>query len=99
MTATKFCSGKMNNKLYYIRTQRGLSLKDVSEQYFIRYGEKLSPKKLGQLEADKITVPVDIYLNLADLLEVTLDFMLDRTNAPDEEVRIRQKEFIDPGIQ
>ena len=89
----------MKNKLYYIRSQRGFTLKDVSEQYFIHFGEKLSAKKLGQIEEDKITVPVEIYVNLAELFEVTLDFMLDRADAPDEEVRMRKKEFIDPGNQ
>ena len=57
----------MKNKLYYIRSQRGFTLKDVSEQYFIHFGEKISPRKFGQIEEDKITVPVDIYYNLAEM--------------------------------
>ena len=88
----------MKNKLYYIRSQRGFTLKAVSEQYFIHFGEKISPRKFGQIEEDKITVPVDIYYNLAEMFDVTLDFMLDRADAPDEEVRMRRKEFIDPGL-
>ena len=83
----------MKNKLYYVRTQNGFTLKALSEQYFLHYGEKISPAKFGKIEEGKIHVPVDVYLNLADLFDVTLDFMLDRTDAPDEEVRMRYKQF------
>ena len=88
-----YSSGKMKNKLYYIRTQRGFTLKDLSEQYTLHYGEKISPGKFAKIEEDKTDVPLEVYLNLADLFDVTLDFMLNRTDAPDEEVCMRRKEF------
>ena len=81
----------MKNNLYYIRTENAFSLKDLSEQYFLHYGLKISPAKFGKFEKGKIDLPIEVNLNLADLFDVTLDFMLARTDTPDEEVRMRYK--------
>ncbi len=93
-----YSSGKMKNRLYFIRTQKGLSLKAVSEMYFQSFGEKLPARKLSQIEAGDITPSLYVYLNLAELFDVTLDFLLCKSDAPAEEVRMHQKGFVEPEI-
>lgn len=88
----------MKNKLYYIRTQRNLTLKDVSELYFQRFGEKLPVRKLIQIEAGDFMPSLYVYLNLAELFDVTIDYLLCRSDTPDEEVRMHQKGFVEPDI-
>lgn len=85
----------MQNRLYSIRTQKGLSLKAVSELYQLRFDEKSPVRKLRQIEAGDFTPNLYVFLNLADLLEVTLDYLLCRSDAPDEEVRMHQKGLLE----
>ena len=96
MTATKFCSGKMKNRLYFIRSQKALSLKDVSTMYTLRFGEKLSTRTLGKIESGNATPTPEVFMNLADLLEVTLDYLLCRSTTPEEELRMHQKGLVEP---
>ncbi|MBQ4159313.1 MAG: helix-turn-helix transcriptional regulator [Clostridia bacterium] len=86
----------MKNRLYFIRTQKALSLKDVSTMYAVRFGEKLSARILGKIEAGDVSPAPEVFMNLADLLDVTIDYLLCKSDTPDEELRIHQKGMVEP---
>ena len=98
MTETKYSSGKMKNRLYFIRTQKSLSLKDISAMYALRFGEKLPARTLGKIESGDASPTPEVFINLAELLDVTLDYLLGRSKAPDEELRMHQKGMVEPKI-
>jgi len=98
LTETKFCSGKMKNRLYELRTQRKLSLMDVCELYKANFGEQLSVKTLRALEKENHVAPLNVYIHLADLFDVTLDFFLARADAPAEEIRMHQKGLVETEV-
>lgn len=85
----------MKNRLYTIRTQKGLTLQDVSDLYKINFDEKLSAKKLKLIEEDKVTCDFITYIHLASLLDVTVDYFLCRTEEHSEELRMHQKGLVE----
>ncbi len=87
----------MQNRIRYIRTEQNLTLKDVCNLYTVRFNQKLSVQTLRKIETNAYEPAFAVYLNLADIFEVTVDFLLCRADAPQEEVRFRAKGMIEPG--
>ena len=88
----------MQNRIIFIRKEQKLTLKDVSSLYAVRFGKKLSVATLRKIETDTYEPVFAVYLNLADLFGVTVDYLLCRADAPLEEVRFRAKGMIEPTI-
>ena len=89
----------MQNRIRFIRSQQKLTLKDVSSLYTAQFGKKLSVPMLRKIETDAYEPFFEVYLHLADLFGVTIDYLLGRTDAPTEEVRYRTKGLIEPPMQ
>ncbi len=85
----------MKNRIYKIRTQKGLSLTDVCSLYKLYFGEKLSVKKLRDIEEGKLMPPLGTFLCFAELFDVTLDYLLCRTDEASEELRMHQKGLVE----
>lgn len=81
----------LKNKLYYTRTQKGLSQKDISEMYQREFGEKLSVRNIRLIETFEKNPSSKVMLNLAELLTVSFDYLMDRADTPEEELLMHKK--------
>lgn len=88
------------DKLKECRKTRQLTLDELAQKYNRRFGGGLSKGTLSKYENNKQEPLVSVVSNLTELLEVSSDFLLGRTDIPElaDEIQIQSISFSDDNV-
>lgn len=63
-----------------LRVEKGLTQEELTDQFNNRYGKRYTPAAISQIENGKRNPELRALMDFADFFQVSVDFILGRTN-------------------